>query len=265
MNKDLYYIYRYTSPKGQSYIGLTNNLDRRELQHKSDVNSAVYPLINKYGEDLEKVILFTAFGVVNAKEVEQEFIDQYDSYYNGYNRTLGGDAILHSRVLTEEQVLEIVEHLKEGTMTYKDIGNIYNVGEVCIRYISNGRNWTTVTGGKVNKEKCYSKGSGHYNSKLTESMVIEIKTRLNNLDELDNIASDFNITKSAVKQIYAGHNWKGVGPEIKKRPKRKLTQEQIDKVTLLFNQGKGNKEIIEITGLSGSSVKKIKREMKKGE
>ena len=265
MNNDLYYIYRYVSPKGQSYIGLTNNLERRELQHRSDVNSAVYPLINKYGDDLVKELLFTAFGIDNAKEVEQEFIDQYDSYNNGYNRTLGGDAILHSRKLTEEQVEEIVIHLKEGKLSFRKIAAKYSIGETSIRSISYGKYWTTVTGGKVKKDKCYSKGSDHHNSKLTEENIIDIKTRLNAQEKLDDIANKYGVKKATIKQIYAENNWKGVGPAIIKRPKRKLTQEQIDRVKVLFAEGKTNVDIIELTGLSGSSVKKIKREMKKGD
>lgn len=78
------------------YIGKTyQNLNARILQHKSEAkrsnNRKFYRAINKYGfENFNfEVISELEEGTLELEEIK--LIEYYNSYFNGYNSTLGGD------------------------------------------------------------------------------------------------------------------------------------------------------------------------------
>lgn len=101
-------IYKYTSPSGKAYIGQTTNERRRKRQHKynsSHINSKYYYLpfyeaIRKYGFDsFSYEVLYTII-LDDAKELHEKldnmeiyYIEKYNSYYNGYNCTIGGSTL----------------------------------------------------------------------------------------------------------------------------------------------------------------------------
>jgi hypothetical protein len=93
------YIYRFLFPSGKSYVGqTTQHYRKRWWSHKNSLNEkkkgcrVLKMAIQKYGwESIKKYV------VANAPDneldrLEIEFIQKYDSYHNGYNLTLGGDA-----------------------------------------------------------------------------------------------------------------------------------------------------------------------------
>ena len=95
------YIYKITNTiNNKVYIGqTTKTIEKRFTQHKNNSNKeyfsqiVLYKAFNKYGienfkcEEIEKV--------PNNKldEREKYWIEFYDSYFNGYNSTLGGRAV----------------------------------------------------------------------------------------------------------------------------------------------------------------------------
>lgn len=93
------YIYKITNQVNQKvYIGkTTSSINRRWNQHKSelnknkDVNRPLYKAIRKYGVKnfIIEMIEECPSEIVNEREIY--WIQQYDSYHNGYNATLGGD------------------------------------------------------------------------------------------------------------------------------------------------------------------------------
>lgn len=95
------YVYKYTSPNGKSYIGITKNLRRRKAEHKrlsKDVDRAFYRAIRKYGYEnfsFEILEIVEAENLSRLKEtlfdLEKKYIQKFDSFKNGYNSTLGGD------------------------------------------------------------------------------------------------------------------------------------------------------------------------------
>lgn len=96
-------IYRYISPSGKSYIGqTTRELYRRRMWFgtgrytggKSKIDRAR----RKYGPENFKyeVLLKNHYSTIESATIdlnkwETYFIGLYDTYYNGYNSTLGGD------------------------------------------------------------------------------------------------------------------------------------------------------------------------------
>lgn len=108
----------YCIPTGNWYVGQTVDPERRFKQHINDAinkkdNNIFHRALKKYGLDnfvyciLEDNILRDN---LNMKEIE--WIEYYDSFYCGYNLTLGG---IVSRICTEETRKKLSESRKGKT------------------------------------------------------------------------------------------------------------------------------------------------------
>ena len=94
------YIYKITNKvNGKIYIGQTvKTVEKRFQQHKNNSNKSyfsqivLYRAFNKYG--INNFICEQVEEVPNEllDEREKYWIEYYDSYFNGYNSTLGGRA-----------------------------------------------------------------------------------------------------------------------------------------------------------------------------
>lgn len=98
-------IYKYTNKiNGHCYIGQSVDIRRRQYSHKfsafneeaQDYNSQFHQAIRKYGlENFDFEIVAEISSEEYTKqmldELEQFFIQYYNSYENGYNATKGGD------------------------------------------------------------------------------------------------------------------------------------------------------------------------------
>lgn len=93
----IYTIYKSVNTKnGKVYIGFDSNWPNRSNNHKSaskKQDSKFYRAIRKYGWDnFEWSIIYQSKDKQHTlKEMESHFINEYDSFHNGYNSTLGGD------------------------------------------------------------------------------------------------------------------------------------------------------------------------------
>ena len=95
------YVYKFTSPSGKSYIGITNNVKKRKAEHRrlsKTVDRAFYRAIRKYGFDnfifeiLEEYDKADKIELLNKlNEMEMFYINKFNTFKNGYNSTLGGD------------------------------------------------------------------------------------------------------------------------------------------------------------------------------
>lgn len=103
-------IYRATSKTTKKvYVGLTiNSLQTRKTQHKcrsKQMKTHFYYAINKYGwDDFDWDILESGIEDFSLlKEREIYWINELDSYKNGYNITSGGEGILGFK-FSDEQI-----------------------------------------------------------------------------------------------------------------------------------------------------------------
>ena len=86
---------------GKCYIGMTSRavLERWD-EHVSRAkcnkrNSRLYDALRKYGKDsFEVTILESTDSDDHVRELEKKYIQEFDSYNNGYNCNLGGQGIL---------------------------------------------------------------------------------------------------------------------------------------------------------------------------
>lgn len=103
----IYTIYKSVNTKtGKVYIGFDSNWPNRFKTHKSaskNQDYKFYRAIRKYGWDnFEWSVVYQSKNKQHTlKEMETYFINEYDSFHNGYNSTLGGDGTF-GLVLSEE-------------------------------------------------------------------------------------------------------------------------------------------------------------------
>lgn len=94
------YLYHITNQiNNKTYIGKTNDIDRRITRHFLDLKKGQHHshklqrAFNKYGDKVFKVTYETFLDIseeeLSKKEISE--IKKFDSYNNGYNETLGGE------------------------------------------------------------------------------------------------------------------------------------------------------------------------------
>lgn len=94
-------IYKITNLiNGQSYIGQSVDIEKRWLKERqsafnvnnSSYNYPIFCAFRKYGIDNFQFEVLEECLRNQLNEREKYWIAQYDTFYNGYNQTLGGDS-----------------------------------------------------------------------------------------------------------------------------------------------------------------------------
>ena len=140
-------IYKIENQVNQKvYIGQSTNISTRWRRHRSEVSNLnnSYPLyraMRKYGlENFSFEIIEECFKE-DLDSRERYWIKEFDSYYNGYNQTSGGQIGGASISLQPTDVLEIIELLRTTTLGNQEIAKEYNVSENTICGINTGYYW----------------------------------------------------------------------------------------------------------------------------
>ena len=96
-------IYSITNKiNGKRYIGQSINIDNRWKEHIRNIdnpnkNNTIYKALRKYGlENFIYCVLEENVLRENLNMKEQEWIEYYDSFYDGYNLTAGGGQTIFS-------------------------------------------------------------------------------------------------------------------------------------------------------------------------
>ena len=96
MSKKNYKLYVHICPNGKRYYGITNQkVENRWRNGKGYKNQIFYKAIEKYKWDnIEHIVLFDSLTEYEAKELEQYFIQWYNTANKkyGYNMSLGGES-----------------------------------------------------------------------------------------------------------------------------------------------------------------------------
>ncbi len=129
------YIIRNTVNE-KVYIGQTSQSVRERFnQHmkpstqKARGTYKLYNAIRKYGKD--KFMVETLETGIPEREIdrkEEEYIKKYDSYFNGYNSTTGGDG----RTIYKIEDMELLKKLYEEGNTLDSIAERFNVTQQTI-------------------------------------------------------------------------------------------------------------------------------------
>lgn len=84
----MFYIYRHIVPNGKSYIGKTKLKPNIRFNNGKGYKKCpkFYKAIEKYGwKNIKHEILFITDDECEARKLEKEMIEQYNSINNGYN------------------------------------------------------------------------------------------------------------------------------------------------------------------------------------
>ena len=296
-----YIVYKITNKvNNKIYIGLTNkSLQKRWKAHCNSAFSKNDPYvfhkaIRKYGEDsFKKEILESDLTEDDAKEKEIFYIKKFNSYYlngHGYNMTYGGETNSHLKGeknpgarLTNNEALQIIELLKDPTMTYSQILKKINKepDENLLRIVSSinkGENYNFPNikypiREDSRKMEYYSKlRSGDKNpmSKVSKEIALKIIEDLqNSKDSQTKLAQKYNLSYNTINLINRCKFWNNlhhfknnirkesgyVGHDL---PRRVNTDEKILSVVCLLEQTQLTyKEIADKTNISVSSVIQI--------
>lgn len=188
-------IYKFTCIKnGKIYIGQSTNIESRYNGHKNnhlnnnlknDYNTKFYRALRKYKFDNFEHEIIEEVSMELLDEREKYWIAYYDSFKNGYNSNSGGVGVTDRgedhplAKLTDAQVLEIKEYLKNNTLTQYQLQDKYKITQSEISNINNGKKWGHLGNYNypIRKDGIMRKGSNNHKSVFTDEDVMTIRNR----------------------------------------------------------------------------------------
>ena len=124
-------IYLYTNKiNGKQYIGQT--IQPIQVRHYNHLHQNTYfdRALKKYGESnfTLEILEDNIFDSEELDKKEQYYIEKYNTYYDGYNSTPGGDGRIISKLEDEQELLRMA---KEGYKA-QELAEIFNVCKMTI-------------------------------------------------------------------------------------------------------------------------------------
>ena len=196
-------IYKYTNKlNGKIYIGLSTNIERRYQQHLYDSEHledkrccGIDYAIKKYGIENFSFEIIEYCNVDELDNREKYWINYYDSYNQGYNRTVGGNSLKgeeHPRaILTEQEVWDIREQYNQGIKRNEVFKKYLEKGitERCLLKVWNHETWIGIHDDVYTQEnkELHKKQVGHSEDQIGKSSL----DRAMKQDEIDLICEEY--------------------------------------------------------------------------
>ena len=98
----------------------------------------LYRSMRKYGIENFNFTILEECSISELNEREKYWIQYYNSFFNSYNATLGGDS---SRNIPKDNILGIISDLETTNMTHKEIAEKWSVSIETVQGINTGRYW----------------------------------------------------------------------------------------------------------------------------
>lgn len=129
------------------YIGQSKNLTQRLSRHKVEPfntksHAYEYPLyraIRKYGIENFSFDILEECELSELNALERKYIEQFNSYFGGYNQTFGGD--VGGKQIEKEKIIGIIQDLETTNLFHKEIADKWNVSTEMVDGINTGRHW----------------------------------------------------------------------------------------------------------------------------
>ena len=214
-------VYKITFPNNKIYIGISNHIYRRMLEHNTDFrnNLPIEHAIQKYG----KIIEFDILEEISPEERdfmrsrEQYWIKKYKSNQKefGYNISSGGDgAGIGSNNLqakfSEEQIQLLYQDLKTSSLSLEELAKKYQVHISTISNINNGHTYFHTTENyPIRTINPSNSGVKNHNSKFSQEDLNKIYDLLINHPEISmkKIGEQFNVWGSTIQNINLGKTY----------------------------------------------------------
>lgn len=208
---NLIYAYKKKDSNKIVYVGQTIDLKTRNKQHLEydpfNVNTKEYNYslsrgIRKYGKDAyELVILEDNLLQEQLNEREKYWIAFYNTYWNGYNQTIGG-TFPTKPIFTEDKIDLVIEMLKDESYSYQDIKEKTGISMTHIYNINIGARRRR---DNINYPIRDSKAKGSKGSIFSQEEVLKIHNILKNTKvSINQIAADYGCNPSTISKINKG-------------------------------------------------------------
>lgn len=227
-------IYIFTNKiNKKQYVGQSIQIEERYNQHKrnhlnpndKEYHTAFYRALRKYGfENFSFQILIQNdnYTQTDLNDLEIFYIDKFDTYYNGYNETKGGQTSEHFTKLKEFQVKEIKELISKTDISFLEISKKYNVSDSLIGMINRGEVWrdNNITYPIRNGQLGRAKGEKVNTSLSSDKEILEIRKKFVN-KTLNELYEEYKekYSFSGLKKIVYGVNHKHL-PIYKKKERQ---------------------------------------------
>ena len=130
------------------YIGQSVNITDRWRNHRSAYKDTsdkayethLYRSMRKYGIENFNFSIIEECLPSELNERERYWISYYDSFFNGYNLTLGGDGATGGSV-NKEKIKGIINDLLNTTLIQRQIAEKWQISEEMVQGINTGRYW----------------------------------------------------------------------------------------------------------------------------
>lgn len=211
--------------RGVSWKDIISDKDLKIIKRVRGIKDKYIDTYEKITEEMVKEIkILLLEGQLMQKEIAKMFNirennvsyikngKEWSHLFTGEELDILSDNRKKNKNLTKEEVVEIVQLLKESGSSNKAIGEIYDVSSTTIHYIANGDTWKDIVSIgdiraiKENRERINGKPVVRTErSKVTGEIFNEIEQLLleGNLNQYE-IADKFNITQSVVSCIKNG-------------------------------------------------------------
>ena len=223
-------VYLHTFPNGKYYVGITSQKPEERWKNGTGYTkqSHLFNAIKKYGwNNIKHEILYTNLTEEEASLKEQELIKKYDSYHNGYNKTLGGYQGFKYDENTQKEAISL---WKDG-YTLKQISIKMNIATVTLRNFLYRAN--------IDEEEIKEKNG--FITKEKESKIISLYTKDHKF--LKEIAQILNLDRHTVSDVLKRNN---INPlENQTNNKKVFKKEDVNTVKELLLKGFSSKMIAE--------------------
>ncbi len=228
-------IYKITNKvTKESYIGQSRNIEKRWQSHKTKAfnekdhsyNTPLYRAFRKYGVNNFSFEIIEQCKVAELDKKEKYWIKKYDTFFNGYNLTLGGDG--RGNEIKKQSVIGVIRDLENTDLKHQDIADKWNISIEMVQGINTGRYWRQDRDYPIQK-RCQKKKQIEYickdcGAKITKGSVrcvscanksrrtIQNKIDRNTLKNLirttpfTTIAKQYNISDNAIRKWCDSYN-----------------------------------------------------------
>ena len=178
---------------GKVYIGQTvQSLNNRWYRHcqlnglsKSESNMHIKRAILKYGKENFSISILERCDSSILNEREIYYINKYDSFKNGYNKTTGGSGKCGVLSIPSDKQIEIIDLYKSG-LSLRNISQLYNTSHAVIKNVLKNHSI------QLRNTRTY---------KLSQYQRQEIINDINNGLSRKDIMNKWNISKSYLSQL----------------------------------------------------------------
>lgn len=143
-------IYKITNKiNNLVYVGQSINVEKRWNAHKKrpfnkkskDFDIPLYKDIREYGLSNFNFELIEECPEEELNEKEQYWIQYYNSFFNGYNESVGGSVHCRKSNISKEKIIGVIADLKSTNMIHKEIAKKWNISIEMVQGINTGRYW----------------------------------------------------------------------------------------------------------------------------